>query len=372
MHDPRTARPEARRGAHAAAFSIIELLVVIGVISILIAVLLPALGGVRNAARVTATTTLANDVVNASIAFQTDTRRLPGHFSQRQVGYISGGFTNSENVLIDLAGGIVEPSAANAPANDNSFADVGPQAGLGLPGGGGGSDDLVRIDNNLVGTGRSGNAYLQIKPDNLVAVAGQFNRTQLQDSTNVKDRTSMVDLVDYWGMPMLIFTRDEASGAQPQNLVRGQAPNPANPNPAPNTQANFYWESNSGYLDTTALGENRVNQAHNNQQARDRSLIGGRGNINNEDLQHSLEAVLGSPSFPRFDDDRVVPAAPRGGVIVISAGPSRVYYSARQHQPGDGGGIAGQRIAYGWRTGNRLVAGEELNGFDDIILAGGD
>ncbi|MBL8965218.1 MAG: type II secretion system protein, partial [Phycisphaerae bacterium] len=103
-------------------FTLIELLVVISIIAVLIAILVPAISGARNSARKTTTTALITTVANAISQFKSQKNRLPGYFSQAELGNSGNttSFTAMENALLDLAGG-VEPSAQ---AGDPHIIDV--------------------------------------------------------------------------------------------------------------------------------------------------------------------------------------------------------------------------------------------------------
>lgn len=362
------------------AFTLIELMVVIGIIALVVGILVPTLGAVRDAARKTASTALANDVVTASSSFITDQRRAPGHFPQAMMGTednaTSGGFTNSENALLDLAGGIVAATGANNPdPAQNTYVDVGPVAGgsiggsgpLGPGGGSQGEPEIVRVDNALVGTGRAGGGYLTLKDDVLIAVDGQFGS---DPTTPGYGPTAMVDIVDFFGQPLLIWTPDETAVPPTSRFALKYA---GDTDPVPlSDRARFYWGSNAGYLSANRLGQRGIAQSA-------LSILGL--NRDDDEIAASLEGILGSPAYPGPDPDspnRTIPLRARGKVVVISAGPDQIYFSSRQDPGSEVAGdtnSVGKVVDYAPRPDSSSAGdprNNEVDAFDDIVLGSGD
>ncbi len=63
------------------AFSLVELLVVLTIITIVIGVLIPSLRAARSSARTLATQAIIKDLSSASQSFKVDNKRNPGYFS---------------------------------------------------------------------------------------------------------------------------------------------------------------------------------------------------------------------------------------------------------------------------------------------------
>lgn len=378
-----------RRGA--GGFTLLELLVVVAIIALLIGILIPVLGSVRDASRKTATVALCNDVVNASAQFAIDNRRAPGRFDARLMGAPGNrdsGFSNNENVLLDLAGGIVvddviggtmngQPANAPTPSDDPtnpgySHVWVGPsraQGALPLP------NETVQVDNNLVGTGKAGGGYLQLKPDNLIAVEGQEN---VNGTTAA--RRGMVDIVDAFGMPLLIWTADETSGSAPRQFARSEFdPTSTDPDQA----SSYYWMSNGSYLSSTKLGEKGINQSELS------ALGSANGNVVTDPRAkavRSLDGVLGSPSFPTPSREQgasqydIVPGKSRGSVIVVSAGPDLVYFAKKQDPTrGSQNSILQNQVDYAPTRDQQIPSANspadpslnEAAAFDDVVASGG-
>lgn len=388
---PRTISGRTRSNAQGAAgFTLIELLAVIGIIALLLALLLPALSGVRDSAKRASTEALLREIVSATQSFQAEKGRLPGFFSATEVGSETNrtdrGFTAMENMLLDLAGGVIppdDPRYAEDPDEENTILIVGPHTSV---------DENVKVDIADIGA-QDGPGYLSLKTEDLRPVRGQFG--VLEESEFYNDRgeitKGMPDVIDAFGQPVLAWVQDPAAPVSPPASAN-DGPDPPYGyfaqeayDPAQNNRAPFYWASNAGYLtsgDASAsepwgegLGEDRINQ-------NDLSAIGGAMAISEERRIASLTGVLGSPAFPterESEDDPWRPARARGGVVLTSAGSDQIYFAPPGVRPGQGGSTAaavGDRGVIGYApSGQRGVFNNTIvrtvETTDDIIQSAG-
>ena len=136
-----------------AAFSLVELLVVISIIGILIAILIPTVGRVRLAAQTASTQALISKLQNAAERYNQDYSSYPGPLSDDQVGgqnvqiQLSGGarftqttpasvpqgatvapfvsVTGTENLVLGLLGGLTYNSSPGSPGVEYNASLVG-------------------------------------------------------------------------------------------------------------------------------------------------------------------------------------------------------------------------------------------------------
>lgn len=373
-HNMPTDRNAVRRfNADTRGFSLVELLVVVSIIALLVGILIPVLGSVRNSAKKTQATTLLNDVANASSMFLTDNRRLPGYWSQDDLGsaenQASNGVSNTHSVLLDLAGGINPdaPAPSISPTDAGySVVEIGPR-GTTAPA-------AVRIDNRQVGTGKFGGGYLKLGAEVLYCVPNALRTGSMQNNNGNPDYPGIVDLVDPFGMPVLIYSENESAQSVPgaRFSARRAPQTPGEP------VAKFYWATNSIYTSSTALGEAGVRIAGANGQ-QGLSLLGS--DMTDDKLDRTMEGVLGSPAFPQKPDPSLnvgtlVPAAGRGKLVLISAGADKVYVARKQDRfrpttPGVDGQVWYAPLRTQGDPSSSDTTLGTLSEFDDVVIGAG-
>jgi len=344
------------------AFTLIELLVVIAIIGILLGILLPAIGGVRAAARSASTQSLIRTVRVAIDAFQADNGRLPGYFSPQDMGSTANGgfgevefvgFTSMENVLLDLTLPAVQPcDQSNLGDPDpmiNTVIDINP-LDKDNP-----CDDGVTVRINIADVGSSSaGAYLSLGGEHLRPIEGQA--TTIDRANNRQDQViGMPDVIDYFGQPIMLWRRDTSASLPPRDFGETGASadrfasmsfDPADTD----TRASFYWAANAGYLrsggsetflikgvspgNSPGLGEDRIPQVVASSLGWANSGTTG-NSVANIGPSSTPDWVLGSMwgvlGHSKFATEAAAamwprPLQARGDIVLISAGRDKVFF----------------------------------------------
>lgn len=109
-----------RKSKIANAFTLVELLVVIGIIAILMSILLPIIGAVRKSAYAADTKNQIRGIANAIDRYYTEQSAYPGVFSNARISAgksvtgSPGPLTSTENCVLALSGGIATTAAWSA------------------------------------------------------------------------------------------------------------------------------------------------------------------------------------------------------------------------------------------------------------------
>lgn len=335
-----------RAGSAGRGFTLVELLVVAAIVAVLIGILIPAISGVRNSARRAQTASLINTVSTAASQFRQANRRMPGVFTQDQLSSPTNatGFTQMENAILDLAGGVAPEANLG---EDHVFEIVL-------------NNKAVRVNTRMVAAS-GGPGYLPLVAKGLDSKTPEANglapaRPEMDQVVDLArgsaGKLEMPDILDSWGHPILLWTKNEYAGESPL-FARLHSESEAN-----QRRARFYWMSNQGYLGSrsqaraSALGS---------------EVVAGK-------RERSLHALLGNPAMPDpfsgGEGNVFVPMAPRGDFILHSAGRDGTYMP-------NGGEV---RLEYRYSPGPMsLMVGlgegldrhwRNMDGLDDQITGG--
>jgi type II secretory pathway pseudopilin PulG len=326
------------------AFTLIELLTVMFIVIIIVAIVVPALSGARTSARSVSTRALMTNLMQSVEQFRQDNRRLPGYFTQRQMGSVqngSRGMSAMQNMMLELAGGVVPGTSRPADA-----IDVGPINSGNPPA-------MVTVSPSLIAAAVAGRKVYYTPPAKYWVALTDANQRAGDDPNHA----TLPDLVDDFGTPILAWVSDEA-GVSGVTQVSDFAAQDSR------TPSRFYLPANAAFLRATAVGKLR-------RDINAQSLIGG--SVSPSDAAASLMGMLGNPASPVSTTDNVqniLAAAPRGSVVLHSGGPNGVYLG--RDERGGKNSMAGV-LHYGlnFKSANNDLLPQRtdvLNDFDDVLV----
>ncbi len=335
----------AKRGG-ASAFSLLELLVVLFIIALVVSILFPVLGGARESARRAATLSQIQNLTQASKQFELDNRRLPGYFAPNVMGAnanVMRGFTQMQNIMLDLAGGITSAAPDGVAVID----DVGPQTA---------ATNNVTVDIGQIGapTGKGGTSSKSYyAPDRSSLIVQDKTGQVVASASNVK----LPHVVDAFGTPLLAWAQDETVTINKDNFAAVDTGTTINGPYA------FYWAQNAGILSADVVGKKARSQKFGANIAY--SLLGAGRPSATTAIPETMVGIFGHPSYPLPNITPERPSSALGKVIFHSAGSDGYFLGTEERGGKLANGATSKAPKYGANVDNKVD-------FDDLIIGAGN